>query len=360
MGDSGTSTLKDAVSDAKGRWARLKQRRRWVRHLTEAWGLLDRNRGNQFAAAITYFSFLALFPLILLGVSVLGFVLHSHPAALQTLLDNITDKVPGTFGNTLKTSIKSAISARTGVGLIGLAGVLLTGLGWIANLRSAIDAVWGKPPVKQNFFVGRARNLFVLVGLGVGIVVSLGLTVAGTALTDQLLRAVGLEHQPGVHVLLRVLGLVLAVLGDVLIFWWLLVRLPAVGVPRGIAWRGALFAAVGFEVLKVVGTYTIALSSKSPTAGPFASILAVLIWIQLVARVMLFCCAWTAVLTAEATPAAAAEAPVPMPVAAEPVEQTTRDAKLVGAGAAAGAFTAWLLTRSRAIARQGETSHNSR
>ena len=58
---------------------------------------------------------------------------------------------------------------------------------------------------------------------------------------------------------------------------------------------GALIlAAVGFEVLKIVGTYTIAHTAQSPTAGPFAGVLAVLIWIQLVSRFLLFCCAWMA------------------------------------------------------------------
>jgi membrane protein len=77
------------------------------------------------------------------------------------------------------------------------------------------------------------------------------------------------------------------------------VRLPQVEVDARIGLRAAIIAAVGFEILKVVGTYTIAASAHSPTAGPFAGILAVLIWIQLVCRFMLFCVAWTAAVTAE-------------------------------------------------------------
>ena len=359
----GDGNLKEAVSDAKGRWRQLKQRHPAVRHIAEAWALLQRNNGSQYAAAITYFSFLALFPLLLLAVAVAGFILHAHPAALQTLLDKITANVSGQLGRNLRTAVNDAITARTGVGLIGLVGVLLTGLGWIGNLRTAIDAVWGKPPVKQNVFLGKLRNLGVLVGLGLGIVLSLGLTVLGTALTDQILRGVGLDHQAGVSVLVKILGILLAVAGDVIIFWWLLVRLPDVATPRRVALRGALLAAVGYEVLKVVGTYTIALSAKSPTAGPFAGILAVLIWIQLVARYMLFCCAWVAVLTDEARPASKSEATPVVPATLQPADEAepvTRDAKLVGAGVAAGAFTAWLLTRSHAIARQNEASPSNR
>lgn len=281
------------------RWAALKARRPSVRHTAAAWNQLSQHNGNQYAAAITYFSFLALFPLLLLAVGVTGFVLHAHPAAQQTLFDHITTSVPGSFGKTLHSSIQTAIKARAGVGIIGLLGVLLTGLGWIGNLRVAIDGVWGRPPAKRNFARARLSSLTILAGLGLGILVSLGLTVLGTTLTDQILRGVGLEHVSGAGTVVRVLGILLAVLGDVLIFWWMLVRLPQENVPHRIGIRGALLAAVGFEILKVIGTYTIAASAGSPTAGPFAGLLAVLIWIQLVSRYMLFCVAWTAVLTAE-------------------------------------------------------------
>lgn len=285
---------------ASARWAGLKERHGALRHVVAAWKVLQDNNGNQYAAAITYFSFLALFPLLLLAVAVTGFVLHAHPAAQQSLLDHITAKVAGDLGKTLRDSVRSAIAARTSVGVIGLAGVLLTGLGWIGNLRAAIDAVWGHRPPKRNFFLSKLMNLLVLGGLGLGIVVSLGLTVVGTALTGQLLRAVHLDHVPGVHFLVAILGVALAVAGDVLIFWWLLVRLPDVAVPRRTGLQGALLAAVGFEILKIVGTVTIAKTAHNPTAGPFAGLLAVLIWIQLVARYMLFCAAWTA--TGEGAP----------------------------------------------------------
>jgi membrane protein len=330
-------------------WAALRERRPSTRHLAQAWSRMQEHNGNQFAAAITYFSFLALFPLLLLGIAVTGFVLHSHPAAQQSLFDHITEQVPGSFGKTLSTSIKAAIDARTSVGIVGLVGVLLTGLGWIGNLRAAIDAVWARKPDKRNFVVAKVMNLLVLAGLGVGIVISLGLTVVGTAFTDEILRALSLDHVAGIHYLVKVFGLLIAVVGDFVIFSWLLVRLPGADVPARVALKGALFAAVGFEVLKIAGTFTIAKTAGSPTAGPFAGLLAILIWIQLVARFMLFCAAWMAVLTDEQ----AAPAPVTEPIAvemahereeSEPMNAAALGVTLVGAGALVGAAAATVLT----------------
>jgi membrane protein len=283
-----------------------------VRHVVSAWQLMQRNNGNQYAAAITYFSFLALFPLLLLAVSVVGFVVHSDPAAEQSFLSHITDQVPGSLGQTLKTSLRAAIDSRGSLSIVGLLGVLFTGLGWVGNLRAAIDAVWGRTKEKVGFVKAKLSDLLVLAGLGLGAVLSIGLTVIGTSVTDQILRSLGLDGVPGATVLLKLLGIALAIAGDVLIFWWVLVRLPQIELAARLALKGALLAAVGFEVLKVVGTYTIAHTANSPTAGPFAGVIAILIWIQLVARWLLFSCAWTATLADDRRPPApAADEPAP-------------------------------------------------
>ena len=276
------------------RWEGLQRRHRSVAHVAQAWRLVKERNGTLYAGAITYFSFLALFPLILLAVAITGFVLHAHPAAQADLFDRISANVPGDFGKTLRSSIQTAINARTGVGIVGLLGVLVTGLGWIGHLRAAIEAMWDHPRAKSSFVKAKANDLLVLVGLGFGLVLSLGLTAVGTSLTGKVLRGLDLSDTGALHIGVKVLGIGIALLGDVGIFWWLLVRLPGVDVPRRSAVRGALLAAVGFEVLKVLGTFTIAHTANSPTAGPFAGVIAILVWIQLVARYVLFCVAWTA------------------------------------------------------------------
>ncbi len=342
--------LKGAAGE---RWATAKQQHSWLRHIVSAWQLLQRNNGSQYAAAITYFSFLALFPLLLLAVSVTGFVLHSHPGVERDFFAHVSSKIPGSFGTTVKSSLKAAIDSRTGLGIVGLVGVLLTGLGWIGNLRTAIDGVWGRQPAQVNFLKARVTNLVVLGGLGLGIVVSLGLTVVGTALTDQILQALSLDHLPGSTTVLKILGIALALAGDMLIFWWLLIRLPQMDVPPRVAVKSVLLASVGFEVLKIVGTYTIAHTANSPTAGPFAGIIAVLVWIQLVARFMLFACAWAATLTAEHRALTANSVPVDEPDAmaddGEPepepgVSPAAVGVALVGVGAVAGAVATWAVS----------------
>src|SRR5579875_4073853 len=110
MADRRLSRLVPAL---RRRWAALKERHHWLRHVVAAWQLMQRNNGNLYAGAITYFSFLALFPLLLLAVSITGFVLHAHPATQQDLFNHLTAKVPGEFGKTLNSSLHTAIANRS-------------------------------------------------------------------------------------------------------------------------------------------------------------------------------------------------------------------------------------------------------
>ncbi len=223
---------------ASNRWRGAQGRFPWLAHVVRAWGRYTENNGNQYAGAITFFSFLALFPLILLAVSIFGFVLHANPGLQNELLDKIGANLPGSFGDTLQSAVDSAIANRTAVGLVGVVGLLLTGLGWIANLRMAINSVWGSKRYKRPLVTAKISDLIVLAGLGLGALLSLAFTASATSVTDQLLRWVGLDDLPGAGTATTILGLAIAILGDMIIFGWLLVRLPRATVPRRVAIRG--------------------------------------------------------------------------------------------------------------------------
>jgi membrane protein len=348
------------VAGVKERVQGLKEKP-WIAHVLRAYKRYKDTNGDHMAAAITYFSFLAIFPLLLLAISVGGFVLANNAGLTGDLKEQIAENVPGSFGQQLSDSVQTLIDNRSSIGIVALLGVAYSGLGWIGNLRTGLQVVWSREQEKENFLKAKLGDLLVLVGLGLGIVVSLALTSGGTAVADQLVKAVGLDGTPGMSTLLAVLGIALALAADTLIFMWLFVRLPRRKVRYKTVVRGAVFAAVGFEVLKVVGTYYVARVGSSPTYGAFGSVIGILVWIDLVSRFLLFSAAWTATGqqppemdedTPEegfATPVdrkpAAGEVVGPAPVAAVPEKRDPpRPAAvagvLVGAGAAVGATAA--------------------
>jgi membrane protein len=283
------------VAAGRARVRRQRGEREWLDHLVRAGSAYKKNNGDYLAAGVTYFSFLSLFPLILLAMSVAGFVLSHRKDLQKQLIESIRDSVPGQVGDTLVTAVHTAVDNRGTVGVIALVGLAYAGLGWIANLRKAIMIVWGTAQDKQpNFAMAKLSDLLALAGLGLAALLSLSLTAAATAATGWLVRVVHLDHVTGVGVVTHVLGLLIAAAGDTLVFGWLLARLPRVGVPYKNVLKGAVLAAVGFGLLKVIGTYYISHVSNSPTAGVFGSVIGILVWMNLVCRFVLYAASWTA------------------------------------------------------------------
>jgi len=174
---AGIAGLKDRLTEVL---RRQRARRPWLDHLISAYQQYKNANGDHVAAAITYFSFLAIFPLVLLGASVAGFVLANNADLQQRLEEVISENVPGSLGDTLSQAVQSVINNRGSIGVIALLGVAYAGLGWVGNLRTGVQLVWGGE-VKENFVKAKLQDLVVLVGLGLGILLSLALTTGVTA-----------------------------------------------------------------------------------------------------------------------------------------------------------------------------------
>ncbi|OLR90525.1 inner membrane protein YhjD [Actinokineospora bangkokensis] len=279
----------------KSRIDRLRKRP-GIDHLVRAYEAFNERYGNHFAASITYFSVLSLFPLLLVAFAVLGFALAGQPDALTEVRNSVSDALPDnpSLRDLLNKLIDTAIDERGKVGVIGLVSALYTGLGWMSNLRNALTAQWGHKLVSPPFLRGTVVDLLSLLGLGLAMAVSFGLSAVGTGLSKTLLDLVGLGDSVVASVLLYVITVVLSLGANFLVFLWVIARLPrqAVGVRSAV--RGAAAAAVGFEVLKAVG----ALYLSSVLGGPLGSIVGpvvgLLVFANLVSRFVLFITAWTA------------------------------------------------------------------
>jgi membrane protein len=318
-----------------------------VSHLIRAGGAyMDRN-GDHYAAAITYFSVLSLFPLIMILFAVAGFVLAGNGTLLQDIQDSITKSAPSGLGNTLNEVIDGAVQKRGTVGVLGLLAALYSGLGWMTNLRDALSAMWGHDVPERPFLRKVVSDLLSLIGLGLALGVSFGITVVGTGLGKLMLRLVGLADNGWALFVLLVGTIVLGLAANWLVFLWVLTRLPRQKVSVRSAVRGALFAAIGFEILKQVATIYLGIVGSSPTGAIFGPVIGVLLFANLVARMLLFVTAWTATAKENYHP----EVPAPRePVVIRPTVEVhrgprPRDAALLGVGALFGVL--WDRTRRR-------------
>ncbi|MCE7005920.1 inner membrane protein YhjD [Kibdelosporangium philippinense] len=267
---------------------------RWLDHLIRANDAFSERYGNQFAAAITYFSVLSLFPLLMIAFAVAGFILAAQPELLMQLKDGITKAVPGTLGETVNQVVTTALDSKGMVGILGLIAALYSGIGWMTNLRDALTAQWGHERKQLPLISSTLKDLVALISLGLALVVSFGLTAAGTGLGNLLLRLVGLEGAGWARFLLFLATLVLSVIANWVVFLWVLTRLPREKVNVRSAVKGALAAAIGFEILKQLGAIYLNVVTSSPTGAIFGPVIGLLVFANLVARFLLFITAWTA------------------------------------------------------------------
>src|SRR3546814_5223037 len=96
-------------------------------------------KGNLQAGAVTYFAFLSFFPILALGFFVIGYVAKVYPEAQENLTEALGSVLPGMVGEDEgQISLEAIQDAAGAVGLIGLAGVLYAGLGWLSGMREAL------------------------------------------------------------------------------------------------------------------------------------------------------------------------------------------------------------------------------
>lgn len=251
--------------------------------------------GYAYAASITYFTVLSLIPLLLVALSVTSFVLAGQPAVLTEIHVLIGQSVPPSLADTINGLVTGLIDHRVKIGVLGLAVALYSGWNWINTLRDALTAMWDEHPSPQPIIRMVLKDIVALLGLAAALLISFGLTAVGGWLGNLLVRLVGLTDVGWVHGVLVVASVVLAVAANWLVFIWVLARLPRRPAEVRSAIRGALAAAIGFEVLKWLGNVYLTAVGRSPIGVTFGWLVGLLVFIYLVARMLMLVAAWAAV-----------------------------------------------------------------
>jgi membrane protein len=234
----------------------------------------DDSAGN-LAAVIAWSAMLAVFPLLLLLITVLGIVLRGDESLQHRILQSALVEFP-VIGQQLQMNINSL--NRSGVGLIvGLIGTFLGTRGVANALQNALNTVWEIPRERQPGFPWNAmRSLAIVLVLGIGLIVTATLSGFGGGT-----GAIGAG--------LRIGAITVAFALNVVVFS-VVFRLAIVEVAWKNLWLGAFLTALGWEALLTVGGYLIAHDVKNMSAvyGTFALVLGLMSWLYLQAEITLY------------------------------------------------------------------------
>jgi YihY family inner membrane protein len=231
------------------------------------------DQAGHLAALMAYYGFFALFPLLLVLVTVLGWVLRGD----RGLSDEIVDSALGQFpviGNDLQVD---ALGGSTVALVAGLLAAVWAGLGITVAGQRAMDQVWDVPHrLRRNFLTARVRGLLILLVLGllnVAVTTGVGLLVGGlggTALTAA--------------------GFAASAVVDVLLFWAVFRLFTSAEVPTRELWLGIVIAAVGWAVLQTAGGLYVdrVVRRANATYGFFAIVIGLMSWLYLGGQMLLY------------------------------------------------------------------------
>ena len=274
----------------------------------DRYGELD---GNVIASSVTLSIFISLFPALLVGTAVIGFVASGSVDLSGQIIDKLG--LSGTAADALREAVDSAQRSRKAASIVGLAGLAWSSVGVVQAIQLAIDRAW---QLKGNGLSDKAKSFGWLLITGVILVA----TTAVTALVVSVL--------PGWAAPLAIIATVGV---NVLMFWFTLTMLGH----QRVGWRpllpGAVFAGIGLQVLTLAGAVIVprSVASSSALYGSLGIVFALLAWLFFFGRLLVYASTLNVVLYERQKGTVTLEVEAPRVPGVVPVE-ATRSGVVVG------------------------------
>lgn len=253
------------------------------------------HRGPMLADGVTYRALFSIFAGVLLGFSVAALWLAGNPQALRALVDAVDAVIPGLIGEDgiiKPSSIRApaGLSIATALSLVALVGAAI---GAIGSLRIAVRVIAGTVTDDALWIWVLLRNLALAVGIGGALAASAVVTFLGTAGVGTIVDWLGL---PDDHTLAVVGSRSVAVLVtfflDAAAIAVLFRVLSGVSAHGRALWSGALVGGIGLTVLQQLSGLFVGGAASNPLLASFASLIALLLWVNLSTQVILIACAY--------------------------------------------------------------------
>lgn len=256
---------------------RFQQRHAALAFPLAVWRKFGDDQAGNLAALIAYYAFVSVFPLLLVLVTVLGFVLSGNEKLQQDVLNSALTEFP-VIGTQLRDNIHS-IGTSGGELSIGLVGTFLGARGVASAVQNAMNQVWAVPRRARPGFPFSWLRSFALIGvIGLGVLVTTGLSGVGS----------WGGHLFGPPVRVGIVALSLAM--NIALFWLGL----RVATAAQVTWRelrlGAIISALVWQALQYLGGYFVSheLRHASSLYGIFGLVLGLLAWFYLQAQLTIY------------------------------------------------------------------------
>ncbi|XAS64930.1 YihY/virulence factor BrkB family protein [Micrococcaceae bacterium Sec5.8] len=256
-------------------------------------------RGPLMSAGIGFRMFFSITGLLATGFSLAGLFLSGQPALLDQIIKSVATAAPGLLkvdgGEGLVDPYQLLNPSGLGwTAVIAAAVTIFTALGWISGIRDGVRGMMQLGPRGINPLLQILRDVGTLLLLGVALVISSGASLVFGTAADWVAGQLNLDPLIAWPLTTSVTVLVPLLLG-----WGTALIMFRLAAGLKLAWRslleGTVLAAVGTTVLQIFSTQLLASAGRNPILAPFAIIIGLLIWFNLVSQVYLVSAAWVAI-----------------------------------------------------------------
>ncbi|GGF34010.1 hypothetical protein GCM10010922_06490 [Microbacterium sorbitolivorans] len=266
--------------------------------LARAFFLFVDHRGGLLAAAITYRMLFAIFAAVLIGFSFASVWLASRSDLLEALVETVDQVVPGLLGTgdddvliNVETVLDSRISF-TFAGAIGAVALVIALLGAVGNVRLSLRIIAGTRQDTSNALVMKAVDLLFALSIGVLIAASAVASFLGSSFVDLVLSWTNFNPGGLAEVVARLSTIVVTFVLDAIIIAWLFWLQSGIRPGIRAMLPGSLLGGAGLVVLQQASGLFVGGADNNPLFGVSTSLIALLLWFNFSAQVVLISCAY--------------------------------------------------------------------
>lgn len=261
------------------------------------------NNGNVLAGGIAYYSLASVAAALVLAVTIASIVVGGSETFRDAVFDFIGNAIPGIFpedGNkgivdpdTLTATPMSGL-----VGLIALGVLIYTATRYMRGMRAGTRAMLGGATTKS--LPGTLRDVIALMALGLIAVAAATLQIVAGALAERVAGWIGGENLTEVSV--RVVAAAAGLAANVAFVAIVFLVLGSARAPFRILASTIAITAVVIAVLQQASSYFVTAASSNAVLAPFAAVIALLLFVDFTARVLLIAAAWIGAATGGPSP----------------------------------------------------------
>jgi membrane protein len=255
---------------------------RWVRITLDALKMYGQHHCFYMAAAISFYSIIAIGPLSFLAFWALRQFLGSSDVAQAEVAHLLAESLPRDAARSIVESLTHVQGFGSGLAAwVSLGALAWSGISFYESLQAIFSLAWGG--TARAFLSSKLRALAAFVGAGVFVLLTILLTGAMAAVNAGAERTLGVYIGP----VLFVIGWLLPYLLSILVFFLIYKFMPNALVP----WRIALGVAIPVGILWEVGKRVFANATISSFQlsfyGPVAWFIALMVWIYWSSNIVL-------------------------------------------------------------------------